>query len=319
MLAAVFAIAIGCGGADAEGPRRRGTAGQGGGGAGENATSGSGGEDSASGSGGAAGTAGAGGSLPQAGTDTMTGGDLGLHVEDAKAIEVDVVTVSCVGECVEVTAVAKGGNPPYAFTWDDGSSDVTRTLCPDADTTFTVTVTDTEVVDSEFSMPQQQASANVAAKVLECPTTPPDAGAGAECEMDSDCGAGQVCFEQTCVGDGGLRFSLTWNVDTDFDLMVRLPDGRTTINYIITSAQGGMLDVDDCFQSCRRPGGPHVENIHFPMDAPRGTYTYWVSNAGVTMADDFALEVSVAGTVQAMQSGNIPEFRLESPRYTFEL
>jgi hypothetical protein len=134
-----------------------------------------------------------------------------------------------------------------------------------------------------------------------------------------ECSTGQTCFEETCVGDGGLRFSLTWNVDTDFDLYVRLPDRRTVINFVNTSAMGGMLDVDDCFQSCRRPGGPHVENVFFLTDAPPGRYEYWVSNPGVTMPDDFVIEVSVAGVVQATQTGSLAAFRLESPHYTFEL
>jgi hypothetical protein len=181
-------------------------------------------------------------------------------------------------------------------------------------------VTDTARENEEFAHAMQTARASVDTDVLDCttPIDPPDAGTHNECETDEDCAAGQACFEGICVGEGGLRFSLTWNEDTDFDLFVQLPDGRTEINFITPNRGGGMLDVDDCFESCRIPGGPHVENIFFMTDPPRGTYTYWVANSGLVNADDFSIEVSAAGVVQATQTGSIAAFGAGSPRYTFE-
>lgn len=312
-----------CGADPAGGGRRPG--GTGGAGEAGGGPSGQGGLSGASGVGGlvagASGGAATSGASGGAGTGA-TGEGLTVHIEDDAQLAIEIVTVSCPGECVEVRAVARGGQPAYHFEWEDGSTSETRTLCPEESSTHEVTVTDTGRDGEEFGREMQTAKASVDTRVLECPieeppVTTPDAGAGDECEDDSDCGAGQTCFEGICVGEGGLRFSLTWNVDTDFDLFVRMPDGRTEISYIFKNVGGGMLDVDDCFEGCRIPGGPHVENIFFEGEPPRGTYTYWVVNSGLAEGDDFRLEVSAAGTVEAMQTGNLPAFDAESDRYTF--
>jgi hypothetical protein len=286
------------------------------------------GEGGLGGGAGAAGVviAGVGGNAASSGASGASGAGgtaegLSVHIEDGEELAVQIVTVACPGECIEVKAVARGGQPAYHFEWEDGSTSETRMLCPEEDSTHEVTVTDTGTEGEEFGREMETAKASVDARVLECPIeepSSPDAGAGDECEDDSDCGAGQTCFEGICVGEGGLRFSLTWNVDTDFDLFVRMPDGRTEISFAFPNIGGGMLDVDDCFGSCRTPGGPHVENIFFEGEPPRGTYTYWVANSGAVNADDFRIEVSAAGEVQAMQTGTIAEFALGSDRYTFE-
>ena len=316
-LVAMTVMALACG-ADPAGGRQP---------SGPNGAAGTG--DGASGQAGLSGASGAtvaggGGSAAAAGVSATAGaggeGDgLGVHIEDRAQLAVEIVTVACPDECVEVKAVAHGGQPDYHFMWEDGSTSATRMLCPSEDTTHEVTVTDTGRDSEEFGLEMETARASVDARVLDCsePTPPADAGAGDECETASDCGAGQACFEGVCVGEGGLRFSLTWNEDTDFDLFVRMPDG-TEISFIFDNRRGGMLDVDDCFESCRIPGGPHVENIFFNEAPPRGTYTYWVVNSGLVTADDYKLEVSTEGTVQAMQSGTIAEFGRTSPSYTFE-
>lgn len=318
---AMFVLALACS-SDPAGARRPSGVSM----AGEGGAGGRGGAGGTSGTGGGsgAGATGAGGTSGAGATSGVGGGNVGdglsVRVEDEARLAVDIVTVACAGECVEVTAVASGGQPDYHFTWEDGSTSATRMLCPSADSMHEVTVTDTAREDEEFGHAMETARASVSTKVLGCEPPlepPPDAGAGAECEDDSDCGAGQTCFEGICVGEGGLRFSLTWNEDTDFDLFVRMPD-RTEISYIVKSARGGMLDVDDCFESCRIPGGPHVENIFFGEDPPRGTYTYWIVNSGAVNPDDYRLEVSAGGMVQATQTGSIPAFTPASQRYTFD-
>jgi len=86
---------------------------------------------------------------------------------------VEVVTVSCAGECVRVRAVATGGNAPYRFSWNDGVGTDERDICASVDTTFSVRVDDTPVIRDEFSYDGQTTSASVMANVLECP---PDGG-----------------------------------------------------------------------------------------------------------------------------------------------
>jgi hypothetical protein len=97
---------------------------------------------------------------------------LKAHIEGPGELRVSVVTLTCDGDCVEVTAVAEGGNPPYAFAWRDGTKQASRTLCPAEDATFKVDVTDTASLDSEFPYQGQRSSAEVDAHVLTCDDGP---------------------------------------------------------------------------------------------------------------------------------------------------
>ena len=89
----------------------------------------------------------------QADAGGFFGGDAGgtsrleAHVERDHG-PVTVVTLGCAGSCVDVEAVATGGSPPYAFTWEDGSTGPTRHLCPSSTTEYSVTVTDTATAGS---------------------------------------------------------------------------------------------------------------------------------------------------------------------------
>jgi uncharacterized protein YfaP (DUF2135 family) len=135
--------------------------------------------------------------------------------------------------------------------------------------------------------------------------------------MDDDCTDGTICYQGICVGEGSLRFSMSWTVDTDFDLHVITPSG-VEISWQAKTAGGGMLDVDDCIASnCRVSGGPHVENIYFPVGPEHGTYTYWVHNYQHVATGDYELQVASAGVVQATQTGTVSPEITESPRYTF--
>lgn len=114
-------------------------------------------------SGGAAGLAGAGSSR----------NPLSVDITDVAAMMIEIVTLSCAGECAEVQAVARGGNPPYAFAWNDGSTEAIRELCPTETSSFEVTATDTAIETDEFSYEGSSETARVTANVLECET---DAG-----------------------------------------------------------------------------------------------------------------------------------------------
>ena len=108
----------------------------------------------------------------QAGAGGSFGGDAGgtspleAHVERDHR-PVTVVTLGCAG-CVDVDAVATGGSPPYAFTWEDGSTGPTRHLCPSSTTEYSVTVTDTATA-GELGTPAATAHADLTADVTACP------------------------------------------------------------------------------------------------------------------------------------------------------
>jgi hypothetical protein len=119
--------------------------------------------------------AGTGGASGFGGVGGFGGDDNALiaHIENPQAMTIEIVTISCAGDCADVIAVASGGNPGYTFAWNDGVTTATREVCPANTTTFTVTVTDTAIDDPEFHYDAQTVSAAVTAEVLECA---PDAG-----------------------------------------------------------------------------------------------------------------------------------------------
>ncbi len=45
--------------------------------------------------------------------------------------------------CTTLNAAPSGGAPPYSYTWSNGSTAASQSVCPTANTTYTVTVTDT--------------------------------------------------------------------------------------------------------------------------------------------------------------------------------
>lgn len=117
-----------------------------------------------------AGSGGASGFGGSAGLGGFGGGDNALiaHIENPQAMTIEIVTISCAGDCADVIAVASGGNPGYTFAWSDGVTTAARSVCPDATTTYTVTVTDTAFDDPEFHYDAQTTTARVTANVLDC-------------------------------------------------------------------------------------------------------------------------------------------------------
>lgn len=131
--------------------------------------------------------AGSGGLSGFGGAAGFGGGDHALSArvtEPPSEMAIEVVTISCAGECKQVLAVADGGNDPYTFEWNDGVGTAAREICADDDTTFSVTVTDTGYVDDEFAYQAQMASASIVANVLTC------TDAGTSDGGEAACGAG---------------------------------------------------------------------------------------------------------------------------------
>jgi hypothetical protein len=154
LLLCALTLSVACSGAGDDGRLHVGaeTGGSSGGGAGS------------SGQAGSAGSAGSGGS----GGRDAGGGGLVAHVQDPEGLRVDLVSVGCAGECVNLVVVAGGGNPPYHVTWSDGTAGSSRQLCPEADTTLSVEVSDTAIDDPEFHYDAQTTTAQVTAQVLQC-------------------------------------------------------------------------------------------------------------------------------------------------------
>lgn len=139
------------------------------------------------------------------------------------------------------------------------------------------------------------------------------------CDIDLQCAEDEACFEGVCVGTGSVRFSLSWEVQTDFDLHVLSPSGDH-LHFAIPFTDYGFLDVDDCVDSaCFVPDGVHVENIFFEETAPRGTYTVWVQNFNGDRGGDYAIDVVgevnkvVGGTVQAIEKSEGPRHEIVWP------
>jgi hypothetical protein len=126
------------------------------------------------------------------------GGVTGLDASiEENRIAVQVITLTCSGPCADVQAIATGGTPPYTYVWADGTSGPTRHVCPDADTGYKVTVTDTGS-SGEFTRAAQTATATLTAKVIACPdggSRVADAGPIADDASVSGCGAqNTVCW-----------------------------------------------------------------------------------------------------------------------------
>jgi hypothetical protein len=130
------------------------------------------------------------------------------------------------------------------------------------------------------------------------PTPPADSGA--DCVDDSDCGGDTVCESGVCVGQGVLRITLTFDMDTDLDLHVITPSGEE-VYYGNPAAAGGVLDVDTCVGIC--DPGTHVENVFFNEALQSGFYEVFVVNYDGRAAGAFQLDV--AGAAELSTTGSL--------------
>jgi hypothetical protein len=110
------------------------------------------------------------------GSDATAGSSLDAHIEENN-VTVTIVTLNCAGDCATVKAVATGGQPPYSFAWNDGTTSPSREVCPTSSTAYRVRVTDTASTGEIVRSPQT-VEVPLTADVLECP----DGGATAGCD-----------------------------------------------------------------------------------------------------------------------------------------
>ena len=138
-----------------------------------------------------------------------------------------------------------------------------------------------------------------------------------ECAAGLQCGVGEVCFEDVCVGTGSVRFSLSWEESTDLDIHVGTPSG-SHIHFAVPFTEYARLDVDDCIDSvCFDPDGTHVENVFLEDHAPRGRYVVWVENFDGQRAADYRIDVvgevnvQLAGSVSASEGSVGPQHEVQ--------
>jgi hypothetical protein len=91
-------------------------------------------------------------------------------IENTSHVVLTTATLACNGDCIDVQAVAGGGNAPFTYRWSDGMTGASRHLCPTSMTTFTVSITDTARA-GEIGSAAQTVTASIA---LSCS----DGGAG---------------------------------------------------------------------------------------------------------------------------------------------
>ncbi len=112
--------------------------------------------------------------------DASVLGAFDAHIEQ-NHIAVTFVTLSCTGPCADVVAVPTGGQAPYTFKWNDGSTSASHHVCPTTSTSYFVKVTDTGRL-GELARPAETVQVPLAANVVACP----DGGASdAQAPLDS--------------------------------------------------------------------------------------------------------------------------------------
>jgi hypothetical protein len=110
------------------------------------------------------------------------------------------------------------------------------------------------------------------------------------------CGVNQACANGYCVGNGVLRFTLTWDNNSDMDIHVTPPGCTQTIAYNNLSACGGTLDRDDIYYT-----GP--ENIFWLTSAPRGRYNICISPYRITQPINWTLRIYSNTTLLRTETG----------------
>jgi hypothetical protein len=104
---------------------------------------------------------------------------LSVAILDAHGQPIAQEQLTCDAPCLEVSASARGGQPPYAYQWADAVEGPTRTLCPDSETIYTVRVRDS----SDASPSPPPSAAEVALRPGACT---PDGGVGPAVSTDCE-------------------------------------------------------------------------------------------------------------------------------------
>ena len=172
---------------------------------------------------------------------------LSVAIIDAAGMPVSEVALPCPQGCIDVKAVAMGGNPPYQFAWADGSNEPARKLCSSQANTLSVVATDTATQTAEFRHEMQRAAAQLQLSILPCVppvTTVPDTSNQTPntCKQDTTA-------RPTCNLPGGHRLPEEITVDIPgatqrrFAGGAKLPAGRYRIEYVTGCNTYGIVEL----------------------------------------------------------------------------
>jgi hypothetical protein len=172
--------------------------------------------------------------------------ELGVRFEDGQDVALDVVTLACGDDCVEVEAVVRGGNPPYAIEWDDGSTAAVRRVCPDAPSELSVRAADTPIDVEEFAYEGQTLTATLETRVLECTdggACEPGAGPDTPDPGHYEGTGPYVCVNDMSSESAALLNHLAVSLQLDIDPSQEQQLGRAFFQWgLIVIAGDGMLD-----------------------------------------------------------------------------
>ncbi len=113
------------------------------------------------------------------------------------------------------------------------------------------------------------------------------------CDPEASCESG------FCRGVSSLRFTLTWEADTDLDLYLSTP-AQNPFNFRVPVFDRGQLIQDACVDSgCLETGDDHRDSIVFhalpgsdpAWQPPSGVYRVWAENADGRQETSFAITV----------------------------
>jgi hypothetical protein len=190
-------------------------------------------------------------------------------------VAVTFLTLSCSNGCADVEAVPIGGNRPYTFAWDNGSTSATRHVCPASTTAFHVDVTDTATT-GEFPTPAETVRASLTANVIACPEAGlPDAGVtGCQSILTVTPPSGTVSGAGTATCTTGSSPS-----QSAFSATVSLKKGeRYTIKQDVTGmvlAGSASWDLYGSTSQCvSPPGGQLLGTLTFDPNATTNSFCF---------------------------------------------
>ncbi|MBA2664792.1 MAG: D-alanyl-D-alanine carboxypeptidase family protein [Bradymonadaceae bacterium] len=155
------------------------------------------------------------------------------------------------------------------------------------------------------------------------PTTPtqPTQPTTNTCTSDAQCTGAAECVNKACVKSGSLRFTLTWEANTDLDIHVLTPSGEKLWYRNRNIADGGQFDSDSCIGStCATSTKLQMESVYWTRAATQGNYQVWAVNYSGTKSVPFTVDVTVGdkrmtlqSTAPAVKNGASRKFTISNP------